>query len=98
MNIHWTEAAIADLHAIEAYISRHSQRYADAMVRRIIERTEALTEHQLLGSVVREYGNESLREILETPYRIIYQVSETQLDIIAVVHAARRMPPSVPSS
>jgi len=30
--------------------------------------------------------------LFEDPYRIIYRVLEQQIDIVAVVHAARRMP------
>ena len=96
MKVLWTESAVADLHAIEAYISRHSPRYASAMLRRIIERTDALSQHPLIGSMVPEFEAESLRELLESPYRIIYQVTPDHIDIIAIVHAARKMPPDLP--
>ncbi len=96
MKVYWTDAAVADLHAVEAYISRHSPRYANAMVHRIIDRTDSLVQHPLIGSLVPEYETESLRELLETPYRIIYQVLSEQIHVIAVLHAARRLPPSLP--
>src|SRR4029077_12288867 len=32
MTVHWTEAALADLQAIEAHIRRHSRQYAQGMV------------------------------------------------------------------
>ena len=96
MNVYWTEAALADLLAIQAYIARHSSRYADAMVQRIIDRTDSLSQHPLIGSVVLEYDAELLRELLESPYRIIYRILPEQIDIIAVIHAARTMPPSLP--
>ena len=35
MNVHWTESALADLQAVEAYISRHSPQYALGMIERI---------------------------------------------------------------
>jgi len=38
VNIRWTEAALADLQAAEAYIARHSEQYARAMVERIFDR------------------------------------------------------------
>ncbi|MEX2112934.1 MAG: type II toxin-antitoxin system RelE/ParE family toxin [Pirellulales bacterium] len=96
MNVYWTEAALADLRAVQAYIARHSPRYADAMVQRIIGRTDSLSQHPLIGAVVPEYDAEVLREILEDPYRIIYRVLPKQIDIIAVIHAARAMPPDLP--
>jgi toxin ParE1/3/4 len=96
MNVHWTEAAVADLCAIEAYISRRSPRYADAMIRRIIDRTDLLSGNPLIGSVVPEYDAHFLREVLESPYRIIYEVSPQQINVVAVIHAARKMPPNPP--
>lgn len=92
MNVHWTESALADLRAIEAYIGRHSGRYAQSMVERLFSRSEQLADQPQLGAVVPEYGDESLRELFEDPYRIVYRVLEAQVDIVAVVHAARRMP------
>jgi toxin ParE1/3/4 len=32
---------------------------------------------------------ETLREVIEGPYRIIYLIKPDQLDVIAVVHGAR---------
>ena len=58
MNVQWTDAAVADLHAVAAYISRRSERYADAMVRRIIDRTESSSQYPSIGSVVAEYEAE----------------------------------------
>ena len=96
MNVFWTEAAIADLRAVQAYIARRSPRYADAMAQRIIDRTDLLSHQPLIGAVVVEYDAEMLRELLEGPYRIIYRVLPEQIDVIAVIHAARTMPPDLP--
>lgn len=76
MKLHWTQAALADLEAVEAYISRHSPRYSLGMIERIFDRANQLDDHPLLGAVVPEYGDNSIREVLETPYRIIYRVQE----------------------
>jgi toxin ParE1/3/4 len=92
MNVHWTEAALSDLEAIEAYISRHSARYARGLVERILDRAGQLENHPQLGAVVPEYGDESLRELLEKPYRIIYRVREHRNDVLAIIHAARTIP------
>ena len=92
MNIHWTEAALADLRAAEVYIARHSPQYAANLVVRIFVRTGKLADHPYLGWVVPEHEDDSLREVFEHPYRIIYRILEQQIDIVAVVHAARRFP------
>ena len=92
MNVNWTEAALADLSAIDAYISRHSPQYAQSLIDRIFSRTEQLADQPLIGAMVPEHEDEKLREVFEDPYRIIYRVLEQRLDVVAVVHAARRLP------
>jgi plasmid stabilization system protein ParE len=54
MSVHWIESALTDLEAIEAYIARHSERYARGMVERIFARSEQLASHPRLGPVVPE--------------------------------------------
>jgi len=92
MNVYWTESALTDLEAVEAYIGRHSPQYARSMIERIFARTEQLAAQPRLGPMVPEYEEETLRELFEDPYRIIYRVLPQQVDVVAVVHAARRLP------
>jgi toxin ParE1/3/4 len=92
MNIHWTEAALADLHAAEAYVARHSAQYATSLVERVFARTGQLADQPYLGGIVPEHEDESLREVFEHPYRIIYRILDEQIDVVAVVHASRRLP------
>jgi plasmid stabilization system protein ParE len=42
--------------------------------------------------MVPEYESRDLRELLEGPYRIIYRVQPDQIDVLAVVHGAQRLP------
>ncbi len=42
--------------------------------------------------MVPECEDELLRELFESPYRIIYRIMDDQIDIVAVIHAARRLP------
>ncbi len=72
MNVRWTEAALADLQAAEAYIARRSEHYASVMVERIFDRSELLASQPRLGPVVPEYEDETLRELFVDPYRIVY--------------------------
>ena len=92
MTVNWTEAALADLQAIETYIGRHSLQYGRSMVERILDRSGQLADFPRLGAEVPEYADEALRELLENPYRIVYRVYEDRIDVVAVVHGARRMP------
>jgi toxin ParE1/3/4 len=92
MIVHWTEAALSDLHAVEVYIGRHSPQYARAMVERIFARSGTLADHPRLGPAVPEFGDDEHRELFEDPDRIVYRVLAEQIDIVAIVHAARRLP------
>ena len=92
MNVYWTESALVAPASIEEYIARHSAQYARALVARIFARSDQLASRPLLGPIVHEYEDESIREVFENPYRIIYRVDADRVDIVAVVHAAR-MPP-----
>lgn len=93
MSIHWTETAIADLRAVEAYIGRRSPGYATSMIERIFDRCEPLSTQPQLGPVVHEFDEENLRELFENPYRIVYRIVDERIDVLAVVHAARKLPP-----
>lgn len=94
MRVHWTDNALADLEGIQAHIGLRSPHYARAMVNRIFDRTTALADLPYLGAVVPEYEEEadSFREVFEHPYRIVYRVMTERVDIVTVVHGARRMP------
>lgn len=89
MNVHWTDNAVAHLQSIRATISRHSDRYALGMVGRIFDRAAVLSDHPRFGPVVPEFDNDSIRELFEHPYRIIYRVLPSRIDVLAVVHAAQ---------
>lgn len=92
MIVNWTESAMVDLRAIETHIARHSSQYARSLVERIFDKTGQLADFPHLGGVVPEYDDERLRELLETPYRIVYRVYPDRVDVVAVVHSARQFP------
>ena len=43
--------------------------------------------------MVPEYEAPDIRELIERPYRIIYRVMPDQIDVLAVIHGARLLPP-----
>ena len=62
---------------------------------RIFERAERLEDFPLLGTVVPEYKDESIRELIERPYRIAYENFPDRIDITAVCHGAKILRPEV---
>lgn len=96
MIVHWTETATRHLQAIHDYVAQNSRRYAQALVDRITRRTANLGAMPFLGPEVPEYHDPAIREVLEYPYRIIFRVSSARIDILAVIHGARRLPRTPP--
>lgn len=96
MSVTWTATAADQLQAIRDYLSQSSPGYAQALASRIIARTEALDGQPLFGAEVPEYGDPDIREVFEHPYRILYQVTGQDVQVVAVIHASRRMPRTPP--
>lgn len=93
MILRWTESALLDLHAIEAYIGLRSSRYARSFVERVVSRAEILVSQPFSGVSVPEFDDPAIREVLVVPYRNIYRVLPAEVQVIAVVHGARNLPP-----
>ena len=87
----WTEFAIEDLRLIHEYISKDSQRYADRFIEKLIERVDQLESFPNSGRVVPEFNLQTIRELIEGNYRIIYKTSTTQIAIVRIHHAARQL-------
>lgn len=49
--------------------------------------------HPQSGRMVPEYQHEHVREVIESPYRIIYRILEDRIDVVAVLHGARLIQP-----
>ncbi|MGH6927235.1 MAG: type II toxin-antitoxin system RelE/ParE family toxin [Dongiaceae bacterium] len=96
MIVRWTETAIGHLTAIHDYIAQDSPIYARRMVDRLTRRSQQIEAFPLSGRVVPELGTESVREIIERPYRIIYRILPDRVDVVAVIHGARRLPELLP--
>jgi plasmid stabilization system protein ParE len=92
VSVTWTETATAQLIAARDYLARSSPGYAQAIAARVVARTETLDGQPLSGAEVGEYGDPTFRELYEHPYRIIYEVAGSNVQILAVIHSARRLP------
>lgn len=92
MKIAWTHRARARLWQIHAYIARDQPRNADAVVERVIYRVAQLGEHPFSGRVVAAYERNDLREIIESPYRIVYLVRVDRIEVVTVRDTRRLLP------
>ena len=95
MRVTWTRPAVADVLQIRDYVVADSPRYARIVAERLFASVERLMRYPLSGRVVPELNDPSLREVVDAPYRIVYRVGVEALEILTVVHAARRFPTDV---
>ena len=90
----WTDQAIDDLGDIGDYIAENSESFAKLTVKKLFERVDILKAFPLSGRIVPEKNEETLRELIEGNYRIIYEViSPNQINILTVYHSARELKP-----
>lgn len=92
MRVHWTNNAIEHLANIYEYIALNSSTYCQTDGGQDYRRSVQIADHPFSGRLVPEYQAEDIRELIESPYRIIYRVKQDQIDVLAVIHGARLLP------
>jgi addiction module RelE/StbE family toxin len=90
VQIKWLKTAQTDLKEIYDYISLDSRIYAKSQIQKIQQSTEILKSQKLIGKVVPEIMDNSVREIIIGNYRIIYLIkNEHEINILLVHHGAK---------
>lgn len=87
MKVVWSQTAAKQLRAIEAYLAQSSEPYAKRIVDRITDRTKQIAKFPRSGRIVSDFAEDSIREIIEPPYRVIYEIREKEIVIAAIVHS-----------
>jgi toxin ParE1/3/4 len=89
MQLRWTAQAFADLEAIWEFISKDSPASADKAVHEIYN---SLTILKQFPHAARRGRVERTRELIIAPYVAIYEVEAEAVQILRVIHSARRWP------
>ena len=89
MKIRWTPTALRDLEALHSHVAEDSPGAAASEVRRILSAAEALSLHPELGRKGRVPGT---RELIVPPYIVAYRTQRLSIEVLVIVHAARRWP------
>ena len=87
MIIRWTPTALRDLESLHEYVAEDGLPAAAATVERILSGIEALSRHPDMGRKGRVPGT---RELVITPYIVAYRTKGTVLEVVAIIHSARR--------
>jgi toxin ParE1/3/4 len=92
MRVVWSPRAKQRLEEIAATIAADQPLNARRVVERIVKRTRILRAHPYAGRVLEPIDEPSLRELIESTYRIIYVVRDDVVEISSVRDTRRALP------
>ena len=87
--VKWSFPARNDIKQIHDYIAKDSKYYARNVIQEIVAKTETLTELPEIGRTVPEISDQNIRELIVYSYRLIYEISEAGVEILAIIHGRR---------
>lgn len=97
VRVEWAAPATTDLREVFEFIARDSPRYAQLTVERITDTATRLVQFPQLGEVLPEFPEHVYRQIVVGAYRLVYRedLQHDRVLVVAVVHAARKLPPTL---
>ena len=91
MTLVWSPDSVNDLRALRDYIEEFNPAAAAEVAARIIEAVELLVDFPGIGRVGRKPNTREL-VVPGTPYFVPYRVVDGRVEIIGVIHGARKWP------
>jgi toxin ParE1/3/4 len=91
VKIRWTRLARADIKAAYDYVAVDSADTADRFLKIIQKAPAILLRHPMAGRAGRIAGTREL-VVPGTPWIVPYRIRRGFIDILAVIHAARKWP------
>jgi len=89
--VHWTPIATWHLREAYEYVAQDSVTAAESLLERIFSAVEMLQVYPQIGRVGRVKGTREL-VIAATPFVVAYRSLRDQIEVLAVLHAARKWP------
>ena len=90
MNLSFSKSAIEDLKGIkEYYLEQGVPQIGQDLVAAIVEHIETLSAHPDIGRVVPEFNDDSIRELIHSPFRVVYLREIESIKIIRVWRSER---------
>jgi len=86
--VHWAEVAEEDLKDIILYIAEDSLRNARSIFEKLKKQASDLSHFPERGRIVPELQDQGIflyRELISTPWRIIYRISDNNVYVLAVI-------------
>lgn len=90
MNIFFSKSAIEDLESInQYYLEQGVPHIGQEFVIAIVEHIETLSNHPDIGRMVPEFNDEKIRELIHSPFRVVYLRESKSIKIIRVWRSER---------
>ena len=93
MKLKWTRLSLQDMQNLYEYIAGDNLRAAKKIISRIREAADKLKIYPHMGKAGRISNTREL-VIAATPYIIVYIIDGESMQIVSVIHGARRWPDS----
>jgi toxin ParE1/3/4 len=93
VKLRWTDGAVEDLQAARDYLETENPRAAWEAISRIMSAVERLEQFPQMGRSGRVDRSREL-VVTGTPFLVAYQLKGESVQILAVLHAARKWPKS----
>ena len=94
VEVRWTPQAADDLEAITEFIAQDSPQYASLFAVDTVAAIERIGAFPMIGRVVPEKNDPSIREIILGNYRIVYRLRDSIVQVLTIYHGARLLDPS----
>ena len=91
VKIRWTRLAVEDLDQAYDYIAATNPAAARSVITRVESALKALEAHPLIGRTGRVEGTREM-VISDTPFVVAYRIAKARVEILGVIHGARRWP------
>lgn len=90
--VRFAQSALSDLQAIQAwYTEQEVPDVGTRLVGEIVKRIEGLADHPDMGRIVPEFGQTFLREIVHSPFRIVYRRDPKTVRIVRIWRSERQL-------
>lgn len=82
----WTDSAVLSLDSNISFVAQESRDNALRLLERVLAAADSLGILAERGSVVPEYDDPEVRQLLVDPFRLLYRVGEADVFILGVLH------------
>lgn len=92
MELRIAQSALKDLQAIQKHYSEEGVPHiGHEYVAAILEHAEILVHHPDAGRIVSEFGINHIRELIHSPFRLVYLRQDTDVVLIRVWRSERQL-------